>query len=140
GRLRQVFWNLLSNAIKFSPPGGSVQATAAREGTSVVVKVGDAGQGIGAEFLPYVFDSFRQEAATKTRRQGGLGLGLAIVRPLIEAHGGAVQAHSDGAGKGALFTIALPVCAGADGDTIEPAGVNAAQLAGLRVLVVEGEE
>ena len=138
-RLRQVFWNLLSNAIKFSPLGGSVQASAARDGRSVVVKVADTGQGIGAEFLPYVFDSFRQEDATRTRRKGGLGLGLAIVRHITEAHGGAVDVGSEGGGKGAVFTVTLPLCTGVTFEGVEDGDLSRPQLAGLRVLVVEDD-
>src|SRR6185436_9616977 len=97
-RVRQIFWNLLTNAIKFNSPGGSVQATAERRNGSVIVRIVDTGQGIGPEFLPFVFDSFRQEDASKKRSHGGLGLGLAIVRHLTEAHGGDVMAGSPGLG------------------------------------------
>jgi signal transduction histidine kinase len=138
-RLRQVFWNLLSNAIKFSPPGGSVQASAARDGASVVVKVADTGQGIGPEFLPYVFESFRQEDATSTRRQGGLGLGLAIVRHITEAHGGAVEARSDGGGKGAVFTVTLPSSTGSSFEPSEEGDLARPQLSGLKILIVEDD-
>ncbi len=138
-RLRQVFWNLLSNAIKFSSLGGSVQASAARDGNSVLVKVADTGQGIGAEFLPYVFDSFRQEDATRTRRKGGLGLGLAIVRHIIEAHGGAVDVSSEGGGKGAVFTVTLPRSTGVTFEQFADGDLGRPQLAGLRVLVVEDD-
>jgi signal transduction histidine kinase len=137
-RLRQVFWNLLSNAIKFSASGGSVQASASRDARSIVVKVADTGQGIGAEFLPYVFDSFRQEDATVSRRQGGLGLGLAIVRHLTEAHGGTVQAQSEGAQKGSVFTVSLPVSGGGN-HPVEQPELTPPQLAGLRILVVEDD-
>src|SRR5260221_1241454 len=135
-RLRQVFWNLLSNAVKFSPPGGSVQASAAREGNSVVVKVVDTGQGSGAEFLPHAFESFRQEDATRTRRQGGLGLGLAIVRHITEAQGGAVDARSEGSGKGAVFTVTLPLCTEPRLETFGGGDLGRPQLAGLMVLIV----
>ena len=138
-RLRQVFWNLLSNAIKFSPPGGSVQASAAREGNSVVVRVTDTGQGIGAEFLPHMFDSFRQEDATRSRRQGGLGLGLAIVRHLTEAHGGTVRAESEGSGKGTVVSVALPVSTSIGFEAFRENDLGRPQLAGLKVLVVEDD-
>jgi len=131
-----VFWNLLSNAVKFSPPGGSVQASAAREGNSVVVKVVDTGQGSGAEFLPHAFESFRQEDATRTRRQGGLGLGLAIVRHITEAQGGAVDARSEGSGKGAVFTVTLPLCTEPRLETFGGGDLGRPQLAGLMVLIV----
>jgi signal transduction histidine kinase/CheY-like chemotaxis protein len=140
-RLRQAFWNLLSNAIKFSPPGGSVQASATCEGKSVVVRVSDTGQGIGSEFLPHVFDFFRQEDATKSRRHGGLGIGLAIVRQLTEAHGGTVRADSEGPGKGAAFSVTLPMRTGpvAVADAAETIDVGRPQLAGLRILVVDDD-
>jgi signal transduction histidine kinase len=138
-RLRQVFWNLLSNAIKFSASGGSVQASAACEGNSVVVRVADTGQGIGAEFLPYVFDSFRQEDATRSRRQGGLGLGLAIVRHITEAHGGAVDVRSEGSGKGAVFTVTLPLSTGGRFEPFGEGDLSRPQLAGMKVLIVEDD-
>ena len=138
-RLRQVFWNVLSNAIKFSPSGATVQASAAREGESVVVRVSDTGQGISSEFLPLVFDFFRQEDATKSRRQSGLGIGLAIVRHLTEAHGGRVQAESDGPGKGATFTITLPARTGPIALATEPSDLARPQLDGLRILVVDDD-
>jgi CheY-like chemotaxis protein len=105
----------------------------------VVVRIADKGQGIGAEFLPFVFDSFRQEDATKSRRQGGLGLGLAIVRHLTEAHGGIVQAHSDGNGKGAVFTVTLPASAGVSLDARAQDELGVPELSGLKVLVVEDD-
>jgi signal transduction histidine kinase/CheY-like chemotaxis protein len=137
-RLRQVFWNLLSNAVTFSAPGAEVQASAASQGDVVVVRVADEGQGIGHEFLPHVFEIFRQEDATKSRRQGGLGIGLAIVRHLTEAHGGSVAAHSDGVGKGAAFTVTLP-SAGSAVDAMAPSAPGHPQLAGIRVLVVDDD-
>jgi signal transduction histidine kinase/CheY-like chemotaxis protein len=109
-RLQQIVWNLLSNAIKFTPSGGRVRVQLERAGnTDVQLKVSDTGQGIRPEFLPFVFDRFRQADATSTRRHGGLGLGLAIVRHLVELHGGTVQAESPGEGRGATFTITLPL-------------------------------
>jgi len=105
-RLQQVIWNLLSNAIKFTPKGGFIQAKLERIDSYVQVRVSDTGQGISAEFLPYVFDRFRQ--ADSTNKQGGLGLGLAIVRHLVELHGGVVQVESPGVGQGTTFTIKLP--------------------------------
>jgi signal transduction histidine kinase len=138
GRLQQVFWNVLSNAIKFSPAGASVQASAAREGDMVTVRVTDTGEGIGPEFLPHVFDSFRQEDPSKARRHGGLGIGLAIVRYLTEAHGGEVHAHSDGPGRGTTVTIELPVFPGVSAQTAA-ADVSRPQLAGLRILIVEDD-
>jgi len=108
-RLQQVVWNLLSNAIKFTPAGGSVELRLERIDSNIQLRVSDTGQGIMTEFLPYVFDRFRQADATSTRQIGGLGLGLAIVRHLVELHGGTVAAASDGEGCGSTFTIKLPL-------------------------------
>lgn len=108
-RLQQVVWNLLSNAIKFTPAGGEVIVRLHFTADSAVVIVKDNGQGIPSEFLPLVFERFRQLDSTKTRQYGGLGLGLAIVRHLTELHGGTAQVASDGIGKGAMFTIHLPL-------------------------------
>jgi signal transduction histidine kinase/CheY-like chemotaxis protein len=107
-RLQQVIWNLLSNAIKFTPHGGSVKVLTHRDGANVEIAVCDTGQGISAEFLPHVFDRFRQADGSTTRRHGGLGLGLAIVKQLVELHGGRVEARSDGDGCGSMFVIMLP--------------------------------
>jgi signal transduction histidine kinase len=107
GRLQQIVWNLLSNAIKFTPIGGSIRLIVAREGGQVVLSVVDTGAGIAPEFLPYVFDRFRQADQTTTRTHGGLGLGLSIVKHLVELHGGTVTARSPGLGKGACFEIRL---------------------------------
>jgi signal transduction histidine kinase len=107
-RLRQIIWNLLSNAVKFTPVGGRIQVRLAA-GTGVELQVEDSGAGIDHEFLPYVFDQFRQGDQSMTRAHGGLGLGLAIVRHLVELHGGTISAHSAGVGKGAAFTVKLPV-------------------------------
>ena len=108
-RLQQIIWNLLSNAVKFTPEGGTVEICAARTPTAVEITVRDTGQGIDSEFLPFVFDRFRQADATTTRRYGGLGLGLAIVRQLVELHGGTVRAESAGRGQGATFVVSLPM-------------------------------
>jgi signal transduction histidine kinase/CheY-like chemotaxis protein len=108
-RLQQVIWNLLSNAIKFTPEGGSVRAQLERAGGSAQIRVSDTGDGISADFLPFIFERFRQADGTSTRRHGGLGLGLAIVRHLVELHGGTVNAESPGEGCGATFTIKLPL-------------------------------
>jgi signal transduction histidine kinase len=102
-------WNLLSNSIKFTPPGGLVEVSLTEHGGQVELAVRDTGQGIDPEFLPYVFAAFRQADATTTRKHGGLGLGLAIVRHLVELHGGSVEAHSEGNGKGATFKVRLPL-------------------------------
>jgi PAS domain S-box-containing protein len=108
-RLQQVFWNLLSNAIKFTPKGGRVQVVLERVDSHVEVSVIDTGEGIAPEFLPYIFNRFEQADASTTRRHGGLGLGLSIVKNLVELHGGSVRAKSGGIGKGATFIVSLPL-------------------------------
>lgn len=108
-RLQQVVWNLLSNAVKFTPQNGRIEIRLVSLGSQVQLQVQDTGRGISPDFLPYVFDYFRQADGTKTRKFGGLGLGLAIVRHLIELHGGTVKAESPGEGQGATFTLTLPL-------------------------------
>ncbi len=107
-RLQQVFWNLLSNAIKFTPDGGHIEARISSENQHVKIEIKDSGQGINLEFLPYVFERFRQADSSYTRQIGGLGLGLAIVRHLVELHGGTVSVESAGENLGAVFTVVLP--------------------------------
>ena len=107
-RLRQVIWNLLSNATKFTPEGGTITVRVAAVDSRVEIEVADTGEGIDPAFLPYAFDRFRQGDSSSTRGHGGLGLGLALVRHLVEAHGGTVTAHSDGKGRGASVTVRLP--------------------------------
>ena len=108
-RLQQVVWNLLANAVKFTPKGGQVQVLLERVNSHVEISVIDTGMGIKPEFLPHVFDRFRQADASTTRRHGGLGLGLAIVKQLVEMHGGSIRAKSPGEGQGATFTLMLPI-------------------------------
>jgi signal transduction histidine kinase len=110
-RLQQVGWNLLSNALKFTPRGGSVHVTLATQDGAAVMSVRDTGQGISPELLPYVFERYRQEEGDATTSRQGLGLGLAIVRHLVESHGGTIRAFSQGAGKGAELTVTLPLLA-----------------------------
>jgi NO-binding membrane sensor protein with MHYT domain/CheY-like chemotaxis protein len=109
GRLQQVMWNLLSNAVKFTPAGGKVEVAVAREGGAAAIRVVDSGIGIAPDFLPYVFDRFRQQDASITRKHGGLGLGLSIVKQLVELHGGTIAVDSAGTGLGAVFTVRLPL-------------------------------
>jgi signal transduction histidine kinase len=104
-RMQQIVWNILSNAIKFTPAGGRVEVAVSRIDTCVEISVADTGQGISAEFLPHVFERFRQADSSTTRKFGGLGLGLSIVRHLVELHGGLIQVQSEGEGKGSTFTV-----------------------------------
>lgn len=108
-RFQQIGWNLVSNAIKFTPPGRSVHVSLAREGEVAVLRVRDTGEGISGELLPHVFERYRQAEGGTAKAQGGLGLGLAIVRHLVESHGGSIEAFSEGRGKGAEFVVTLPV-------------------------------
>jgi signal transduction histidine kinase/CheY-like chemotaxis protein len=145
GRLQQVLSNLLGNALKFTPSGGRVAVSARVEGGTAVLRVQDTGIGIAPDFLPHVFDRFRQADGSTTRRHGGLGLGLSIVRQLVELHGGTVSAASEGPGRGATFTVRLPLLQGAaaGGGAARPplaeAGVPLADLHGCDVLVVDDE-
>ncbi len=157
-RLQQVIWNLLSNAVRYTPRGGRVTVTGERSGSVLFLRVQDTGSGIPLAHLPYIFDRFRQVDSSTTRSHGGLGLGLAIVRHLVEAHGGTVEAHSEGEGRGATFVVAMPIRAldlavaetetgagqGAEtgtgtevaaGGSIPPASL----LRGVRVLVVDDD-
>jgi CheY-like chemotaxis protein/nitrogen-specific signal transduction histidine kinase len=146
-RLQQVVWNLLSNSIKFTPPGGTVHVRVDQSGSMVRIAVTDTGQGIDPEFLPHVFDRFRQASSTpgQTRRKG-LGLGLAIVRHLVEAHAGTVHATSDGPGQGATFIVEMPVMVGRTVLSTEPPHGYAPgtlettlTLTGVRLLVVDDD-
>jgi PAS domain S-box-containing protein len=110
-RLRQILWNLLSNAVKFTPDGGWIEVEALQEGTFVRIRVSDSGCGIDAQFLPFAFDRFRQAEPSGSRSHGGLGLGLAIVQHLVQLHGWTIEASSEGTGRGAQFTIRLPMAA-----------------------------
>jgi PAS domain S-box-containing protein len=150
-RLQQVVWNLLSNAVKFTPKGGVVEIRFGRVNSQVEIVVSDSGEGIKGEFLPHVFERFRQADGSTTRAHGGLGLGLAIVRHLVELHGGTVRAESDGPGMGATFTVSLPLLAHSrqilspDDKPVQPVLVaaesreGARMLEGLRVLIVDDE-
>ena len=113
-RMQQVVWNLVSNAIKFTPAGGRVRVATSRAGQRIRVTVTDTGAGISPEFLPFVFDRFRQQDGAATREHAGLGIGLSIVRHVVEQHGGSVSAHSEGEGHGASFVVEMPVNAAGD--------------------------
>jgi CheY-like chemotaxis protein len=149
-RLQQVVWNLVSNGIKFTPRGGSVSVTVRRGPEVVELVVQDTGEGIPREVAPHVFEPFRQADSSPSRRYAGLGLGLAIVRALVERHDGSVRAESEGLGHGAIFTVALPALAEGVAlddpsatDRVEPAvglmGGPRAALLGLKVLVVDDD-
>lgn len=161
-RIQQVVWNLVSNAVKFTPKRGHVDVTLGREQSNLRIEVSDTGQGISPDMLPYVFERFRQGDSSARRRFGGLGLGLSIVKHLVEAHGGTVEAHSEGEGRGARFIVHLPIRAvrNDEGDSDSASPENAAgdegfraidagrqrapdtapaDLQGLRVLVVDDE-
>lgn len=151
GRLQQVVWNLVSNAVKFTPKGGRVQIRLERINSHVEIIVSDTGKGINPEFLPYVFDRFRQADQTTTRRQGGLGLGLSIVRQLVEMHGGTVHAESEGEGQGTTFIVQLPRLITIsrnereDETRVHPTAAgqvefqDSEELNGLKILVVDDE-
>lgn len=148
-RLQQVMWNLISNAIKFTPKGGRVQVVLERAESHLEIAVSDTGSGIEAEFLPHIFEAFRQGSGGSMRRHGGLGLGLSIVRHIVELHGGEIVAHSDGLNQGSKFTVKFPLLATAgdvsdlsrrypaDRDTLTD--LHLARLDGTRVLVVDDE-
>jgi signal transduction histidine kinase/PAS domain-containing protein len=147
-RLQQIIWNLVSNAVKFTPKNGRVQIVLARVDSHIQIRVSDTGEGISPEFLPHLFERFTQADASPSREHEGLGLGLALVKQLVEMHGGSVRAASDGLGKGATFVVDLPLAIMHSLD--EPAGVHprtftappdieGTRLGGLRVLVVDDE-
>jgi PAS domain S-box-containing protein len=145
-RLQQVTWNLLTNAIKFTPSGGKILITASRVNSRIEISVADSGQGMPADFLPHIFERFRQADSSTTRRHGGLGIGLALVKQLIELHGGDVRAESPGPGLGATFTLSLPVAAlheesrhpNDPGD--KQATPAMPDLKGIKVLVVDDDQ
>ena len=145
-RLQQVVWNLLMNAVKFTPVGGRVDVSVRCSGPTLELNVTDTGEGIPPDLLPYVFDPFRQGDSSSTRLHGGLGLGLALVRELVDLHGGQVRAVSPGKGKGATFTVTLPLVASATGQPVTEAPGDAsdgsregAALHGVSVLIVDDD-
>ncbi len=139
-RIQQIVWNLLSNAIKFTPYGGRVDLQLQQVGTEAHIIVKDTGKGISPDFLPHLFESFQQEDASITRKYGGLGLGLAIVRQLVEAHGGTITANSPGEGLGATFTVQLPLLNIApEVQPLDESPQPALDLTGIRVLAIDDE-
>jgi signal transduction histidine kinase/ActR/RegA family two-component response regulator len=147
-RLQQVVWNLLANGVKFTPRGGTVSVNVVKRDSLVDIVVADTGQGIAPEFLPHVFERFRQADATTTRKFGGLGLGLAIVRNLVELHGGSARVDSKGPGKGTTFTVSLPMSPVRSSRFERPPPLRLAslpplgphpELAGVKILVVDDE-
>lgn len=141
-RLQQVVWNLLSNAVKFTPNGGQVTVELRQIDGQAQIRVTDTGKGINPQFLPHVFEYFRQEDGSTTRKFGGLGLGLAIVRQIVELHGGTVQAESQGEGQGATFIVQLPTMQQTTLSAFEPiqSQIDAGlPLAGIQVLLVDDE-
>jgi PAS domain S-box-containing protein len=138
-RLQQVLWNLLSNAIKFTPEGGRIDIRLENLGSTARISVSDTGKGIAPQFLPYVFNYFRQQEDVTTRKFGGLGLGLAIVHHLVELHGGTIEAESPGEGQGATFTVTLPLTT----DLPQPSSNRPQELAlnlkGMKILVVDDD-
>lgn len=144
-RLQQVVWNLLSNALKFTPSGGRVSIVTQAVGSSVQISVADNGRGIAPEFLPHLFERFRQEDGSTTKQHGGLGIGLALVKQLVELHGGKVTAHSDGVGLGASFQVSLPISLArtpdivGSGESQDASPTLLADLAGVKVLAVDDD-
>ena len=150
GRLQQVFWNLLTNAVKFTPSGGRIDVVSERVNSHVEISVEDSGVGIKPEFLAFVFDRFRQADSSTTRRHGGLGLGLSIVKHLVELHGGSVRVKSPGEGQGSTFVVALPISVirteetGRTGEhsgfsDVDVSSIELPSLAGVRALVVDDQ-
>jgi CheY-like chemotaxis protein len=141
-RLQQVFANLLNNAAKFTPKGGSITVRLVRENGHAQVSVTDTGDGMESDFLPHVFDRFRQADSTSSRRHGGLGIGLTIVRHIVELHRGNVRADSAGKGRGSTFTVSFPLVAAADAAIhphLKDAAAKPPSLAGIRIVVVDDE-
>ena len=146
-RMQQILWNLLSNAIKFTPAGGRVTLSEKREGSNVALSVNDTGLGIEPAFMPHVFDRFRQQDPGSTRKHGGLGIGLSIVRHLVELHGATIEAHSEGSDRGATFTVRIPVSPITAEEKTDGNGVNGfaalddgqPSLEGIAILVVDND-
>jgi CheY-like chemotaxis protein len=140
-RIQQIAWNILSNAVKFTPSGGTIEVRIERDGEAIRLIVSDNGKGISPDFLPHVFERFRQANSSVSRLEGGLGLGLALVRQLVEMHGGHIAVASEGVDHGAAFTVTLPAVAE---DALPPrmsrgAGIPAGALDGRRIVIVDDE-
>ena len=141
-RFHQVIWNLLTNALKFTPKKGHIHVSLKRINSNALLQISDSGEGIDAEFLPYIFDRFRQADASRSRKHGGLGVGLTITKYLVELHGGTIYAESEGVGKGSTFNITLPIPA----VSVRPASGRKhaehrkSELKGTRILLIEDEE
>jgi CheY-like chemotaxis protein/anti-sigma regulatory factor (Ser/Thr protein kinase) len=149
-RLQQVIWNLLSNAVKFTPRDGEIEIVSARTNGHLEIRVIDTGEGIAREFLPHIFERFRQADSSTSRHHGGLGIGLALVKQLVELHGGSVRVTSEGKGKGSCFVVELPLSASVAESSAEKShrlrdessasgACSPTHLNGLRVLVVDDE-
>ena|GEM_PF-526206 len=136
-RGQQVVWNLVNNAVKFTPRGGHVSVRLRQEADEVKLEVEDTGQGIAPDFLPHVFEMFRQADARTTRKHGGMGIGLALVKQLVDLHGGRIEAHSEGAGRGARFTVWFPLHSATDEQPVAVTKSNKGELLGARILVVD---
>ncbi|MET0595140.1 MAG: ATP-binding protein, partial [Polyangiaceae bacterium] len=147
-RLQQVVWNLLSNAVKFTDEGGKIRISVRHDGANMTLSVSDTGRGIDAAFLPYVFDRFKQADGSTTRRMGGLGLGLAIVRHIVELHGGRAAVASEGLGLGSTFSMTLPIAAvipenvdrSVRTTSRDLAATQAGALQGLRILLIDDDD
>jgi CheY-like chemotaxis protein/anti-sigma regulatory factor (Ser/Thr protein kinase) len=141
-RVQQIAWNVLSNAVKFTPPGGTITVSVEEAADAVRLVISDTGKGISHEFLPHVFERFRQANSTVSRTEGGLGLGLALARQLVEMHGGQIAVSSEGVNRGSTFTVAFPTVT-AETTAAPPARAkrrDEGTLAGYRVLVVDDDE
>jgi PAS domain S-box-containing protein len=138
-RLQQVVWNLVMNAVKFTPRGGRIDVELRRRGSSIELEMRDTGEGIPADVLPHVFERFRQGDSSSTRAHGGLGIGLALVRHLVDLHGGTVTAHSAGVGQGATFTVTLPVALAVPETPMRVPEWQGPRLDGVRVMVVDDD-
>jgi two-component system CheB/CheR fusion protein len=139
-RLEQIIWNLLNNSVKFTPPGGKITVRLEETSDQIILSVQDTGQGIDSEFLPHIFEIFRQADSGTNRSQSGMGIGLAVVQQLVELHGGSVSADSAGAGEGANFTIRLPRSVQAKSIASPLIDLGIGSLEGMAVLVVDDSE